>query len=421
MTQADPDPQHPHVAPAHTLSARVQLAVVGLVAGAALAAFGIATRGADGPKAAAGAGAAQARAAFIPTPEQLAGFKIVSVEAHDFATVQSTDGRIALNADTLTPVFSPYSGRVTRVHAGPGDRVAAGSPLLTLDASEFIQAQNDLRAAAATLASAQAQLNQARLTESRRHALFDAHGGALQDWQQSQTDLATATSAAHSAEAAHALVRDRLRVLGQSPAQIDALERSSGPLASSATVAAPLRGTVIDRQVGPGQYIQAGAANPVFTIGDLSTVWLVANVRQQDAAQVRRGQPVEVTVAALPGRRIAARVTQVAPAIDPATHRLAVRASVDNPDGALKPEMFATFRIVTGSASSAPAVPDSAVIYEGDSARLWVVDPDGSLAPRAIVTGRSDGGLIEVVQGIAPGQRIVAAGSLFIDRAAGAD
>jgi membrane fusion protein, heavy metal efflux system len=216
-------------------------------------------------------------------------------------------------------------------------------------------------------------------------------------------------------------VRNRLRVLGQSAAQVAALEQATGPLEAAATVDAPLRGTVIDRQVGPGQFIQAGSASPVFTIGDLSTVWLVANVRQQDAPLVRRGQSVEVRVGALPGRVLAARITQVAPAVDPNTHRLAVRATVDNPDGALKPEMFATFRIVTGAARSAPAVPDSAVIYEGDSARLWVLDPDGSITPRTIVTGRSDGGLVEVLNGVSAGQRIVAGGSLFIDRAAGVD
>jgi cobalt-zinc-cadmium efflux system membrane fusion protein len=175
---------------------------------------------------------------------------------------------------------------------------------------------------------------------------------------------------------------------------------------------------VVDRQVGPGQYAQAGAATPVFTIADLSSVWLIANVREADAARVRRGQTVEVHVLAYPDRTFAARVVYVAPTIDPNTHRLTVRAVIDNADGALKPEMFASFVILTSDAQQSPAVPESAVIYEGDSAHVWLLQPDGTLSIAPIRTGRSNDGFVEVLQGLKAGDRVVTKGSLFIDRAA---
>ena len=123
---------------------------------------------------------------------------------------------------------------------------------------------------------------------------------------------------------------------------------SAAKIDPEAIVAAPIRGTVIQRKIGLGQYINAGAADPVFAIGDLSKVWLVANVRETDAPLMRVGQAVEVRVLAYPGRLFSAKIAYVAPAVDASTHRLPVRAEVDNSDGALKPEMFANFSIITG-------------------------------------------------------------------------
>jgi cobalt-zinc-cadmium efflux system membrane fusion protein len=328
---------------------------------------------------------------------------IATVGRHAFVSEEMTEGKIAVDADRSTPVFSPYSGRVTRVIAGLGDMVKAGAALASIDASEFVQAQNDLSTAAA-------QVRLARINETRKHALFDAKGGSLQDWQQSQTDLTTA-------EIGLSAVRNRLRILGIPPVDIDALEhaRSIEPVA---TLRAPVAGVVVDRQVGPGQYLQSGSATPQFTIADTSTVWLLANVRETDAALVKIGQPVEVRVLAYPKRSFAARVTYVSPVIDPVTHRLPVRAQISNRDGALKPEMFASFRIVTSEPSESPAVPEAAVVYEGEAAHVWMAQPDGTLAYRAVHTGRREDGLIEVTQGLVPGDRVVTQGGIFIDQAA---
>jgi cobalt-zinc-cadmium efflux system membrane fusion protein len=130
---------------------------------------------------------------------------------------------------------------------------------------------------------------------------------------------------------------------------------------------------------------------------------------------------VEVRVLAYPGRIFKAKLAYVAPSVDPNTHRLPVRAEVENPDGALKPEMFARFSIITGDDTEAPAVPESAVVYEGETARVWVAGADKSLALRQIRVGRISEGKVEVVAGLAPGEQVVTSGSLFIDRAAKGD
>jgi cobalt-zinc-cadmium efflux system membrane fusion protein len=170
--------------------------------------------------------------------------------------------------------------------------------------------------------------------------------------------------------------------------------------------------------VGVGQYLQAGGSVPVFTIANPTSVWMLANVREADAGLVEVGQAVEVHVLAYPKRAFRARVTYVSASVDAVTHRLPVRAEIDNRDGALKPEMSASFHILTSAASISPAVPASAVVYEGDLAHVWVLAATDLLAYRAVHIGRSSDGLVEVLDGLKGGESIVTQGSLFIDQAA---
>ena len=337
------------------------------------------------------------------TAAQLATLEVDPVRSVSFRTERAADGRIALDADTTTQVFSAYSGRVTRVLVGIGEQVKAGTRLLAVEASEFVQGESDLYNDAS-------QLKLARINEERKHAAFESKGGSLQDWQQSQADLA-------AAQTALAAARNRLRILGKTDEEIQAMEaaRSADP---TAYVLAPIAGTVTERQVGPGQYVQAGAATPLYTIGNLASVWLVADVREEDAPLIDQGQQVEVRVLALPGRVFRATVTAVGAIVDPVTHRVAVRATIVNADGKLKPEMFASFSIITSAASSAPAVPEEAVVREGQEARVWVLQGANELALRQIRTGRINNGMVEVLQGLSAGERVVIRGSLFIDRAA---
>ncbi len=357
---------------------------------------------------------------FRPTSAQWASLRIAPVATLTFRSEEVTDGKIAIDDDHTTPVFSPYSGRVSKLIAKLGDVVEKGAPLIAVEASEFVQGQNDLVTAVAALNKARSQLTLAQITEKRQHELYLADAGALKDWEQAKADLAAVQSDLRSAEIALAATRNRLRIYGKSDKEISALENAQ-KMDPVAYVTAPISGTVTQRQVGLGQYIQSGAANPVYSIGDLSVVWLIANVREIDAPLMRVGQPVEVRVLAYPGRVFKAKIAWVAPSVDPGTHRLPVRAEVENSDRALKPEMFASFSITTGDASPAPAVPQDAIVYEGDTARVWVAQEDGSIASRSIRPGRINDGMVEILSGLAPGEKIVTSGTLFIDRAAQSD
>ncbi len=354
---------------------------------------------------------------FKPTDKQLASFKVMAVTAMSFQDEQLTEGKIALNGDKTTAVFSPFSGRVIQVLVNPGDTVKAGQSLMVVEATEFAQGVNDLAAARATLMTAKTQFSQAQVNERRKHGLFDARAGSLADWEQSRSDLVAAEGNLKTAETALTLVRNRLKILGKTERDIDALESSVG-LSAHASVNAPISGTITDRQVGPGQYIQAGAANPVFSIGDISSLWLMAQVREVDAPHMKVGAPVEVRVLAVPGKVYSAKVVAIAPVVDVNTRRVALRALISNADGALKPEMFANFRIITGNEKQSPGVPESAVVFEGDTARVWVAGDNGTLGLRNITVGRRSGNMLEVVAGLNIGEKIVTSGALFIDRAA---
>jgi cobalt-zinc-cadmium efflux system membrane fusion protein len=362
---------------------------------------------------------------FRPTQLQWRGLKLAPVTMMTFRPEQVTEGTIAVDDDLTTPVFSHYSGRVIKVIAMLGEVVEPGAPLFVIKASEFVQAQNDLITALANLQSSRSQLKMAQTTEKRTHELYLAQGGALKDWQQAQTDLITVQNTVRANEIALHAVRNRLRILGKTDEEIASLEaQPTQKLDPVATVSAPVRGTITQRQIGVGQYINseaAGATNPVYTISDLSTVYLIANVREVDAPLMHVGLPLEVHVLAYPGRVFKGKVSYVAPSIDPNTHRLPVRADVENPDRALKPGMFANFSIITGEASSEPAVPKEAIVYEGEQARVWIAGDGDTLALRQIRTGRSSDGMVEVRAGLSAGEKVVTSGTVFIDRAARAD
>jgi membrane fusion protein, heavy metal efflux system len=365
--------------------------------------------------------AAEPDGAFHPTDTQWGGLKLTPVRQVAFRDERATDGKIALNDDTTTPVFSPYSGRVSRLIAKPGDRVEAGAPLFAIEASEFVQGQNDLVTAVAGVEKAKSRVELSKTVEKRQRELLAIRGGALKDLEQAQSDLIGAQGDLRSAEIALAAVRNRLRILGRTDADIDHLEKVD-KIGAEAIVNAPIGGTIIQRKVGLGQYINVGATDPVFTVGSLSTVWLIANVRESDAPRMKVGQPVEVSVLAYPNRIFNAKLAYVAPALDPTTRRLPVRAEIDNPNRELLPEMFATFRIISGDARMTAAVPADAVIYEGAQARVWVARPaDKAVVSRSIEVGDTVNGLVEVRKGLQVGETVVASGTLFIDRAAARD
>jgi cobalt-zinc-cadmium efflux system membrane fusion protein len=282
-----------------------------------------------------------------------------------------------------------------------------------------VQAQNDFIAAISGVNKARSQLNLAGIVERRNKELYEGKAVALKEWQQSQNDLTAAQNDMRAAETALEAARNRLRILGRSDAEISEFQ-NTGHISAEIPIYAPIGGTIVQRKVGPGQYVTAGSSDPVFVIGDLSTVWLVAFVRETDAAMVRVGQDVQFTVLAYPDRTFSAKLNYVAAGLDPASRRLMVRATIDNPATLLKPEMYANVSIITQRDLAGVAVPREALIYEGNSVRVWVAHDDRTIELREIKTGLINGNMIQAVDGLRAGERVVTKGSLFIDRAASA-
>lgn len=351
------------------------------------------------------------------TDAQWTAVTVQAVELNIFRSEFRTEGKIAIDQDRTTRIFAPYAGRVTKLLAAPGDKVEQDQLVFVVEAADSVEAQKDFVAALTARNKATSQVALAQIVEQRMAALAKDKAAPLREWQEAQTSLAAAKNDLRSAEVAFQAARNRLRLVGKTNAEIDAFE-STGLLTPDAPVYSPLAGTILQRKIGPGQYVNAGAndSDPVFLIGDTSKVWLSAFVRESDAAKVRRGQRLTFKVLTHPDRAFESRIDYIAPAIDPDTRRLLVRATLDNPDGLLKPEMFANVTIIADEGQPTPAVPRSAVIYEDSTARVWVVRDDRSVELRRIRLGLVSDGLIQVLEGLRPGERIVTRGSLFIDR-----
>src|SRR6267378_1862302 len=366
-------------------------------------------------------GASKATASrFVPSEAVWASLSVEPVSERGFRAEHATEGKIAVNEESSTPIFSPYAGRVTKLLVKPSDTVERGQPLFVIEATDTVQGLNDFVAALSALNTARSKLNLTQIVEKRASDLYAGKAVPLKDWQQAQADLAAAQNDMRSSETAVEAARNRLRILGRTDEEI-AVFQEKRQISPDTPIYSPIEGTVVQRKIGPGQYISSGATDPAFVIGNLSTVWLTAFVRETDASNVSVGQDIVFSVLAAPGRTYHARINYVASAFDSATRRLLVRATVDNKDGVLKPEMFANVTLYSsGNLSRADmlGIPRNAVIYEGDVSKIWVARDDQSIELRQVKLGLTNGKMVQVLAGVWLGEKVITKGSLFIDRAA---
>jgi cobalt-zinc-cadmium efflux system membrane fusion protein len=359
---------------------------------------------------------------YYPTPKQWAALITEPVSELNFRAEHLTEGKIAVDEDRATLVYSPYAGRVIKLLAKPGDMVVAGQPLFVVESPDMVQAQNDFIGAVAGLNKARSQLDLAKIVENQNKSLYETRAVPLRDLQQSLAATLAAKNDTRAAETSLEVARNRLRILGKTDEEITTFSET-GAINPQTTIYSPIAGTVVQRKVGPGQYVNttsnsAAASDATFVIGDLSTVWLVAYVRESEAPNVRVGEALRFTVLAFPDRVFTANIAYVATSLDAATRRLLVRATLNNSESLLKPEMFASVTILTGEGDSSPAVPRDAVIYDGPSAHVWVARNDQSVEPRKIKTGINNGQMVQVLDGLKLGEKVVTKGSLFVDRTA---
>jgi len=349
------------------------------------------------------------------TADQMHQLDIVKVELCSFRLLKPAIGQIAFNEDASTVVLTPFSGRVTRLIAKIGDDVKRGDPLFEIDSPEVVQTQTDLIAAVQALEKSRHQLALTKRVADRQAGLFAEKATSQRELEQARADYASAETDLRTAEGTLAAARNRLRVLvGRSEEEVGRVERERliNPLI---TINAPIDGTVIGRKVGPGQYVRSDSGDPLYSISNLSTMWLKANVPENDIPLVRVGHEIEVRVAAVPGRVFKARVIAIGAASDSATRRVSVRSEIANPDGALKSEMFATFKIATGDGELSPGVPTEAVIWEGDVATVWAEREPMVFQRRKVKIGLEQEGTLQVLEGLKPGELVVGRGAIFVD------
>lgn len=348
------------------------------------------------------------------TNDQMHQLGIVKVELYPFRVQKLAIGQIAYNEDTSTAVLTPFPGRVTRLIAKIGDTVNRGDPLFEIDSPEVVQPQNDFIAAFSAMNKARSQLDLARIVEKRLKDLYEGKAAALKEYQQAQGQLVGAQNDMRSAEMSLEAARARLRIVGFTDAEVAAL-KDKGTVRRATPIPAPIDGTVIARKVGPGQYVRNDTGEALYIIADLSTMWLKAQVPEKEISSIRVGQDVEVKVSALPDRVLRARVTAINAATDATTRRVIVRSEIPNPEGALKSEMFASFKIATGADEPSPSVPVQAVIREGDHAVVWVEEEPMLFRRRKVTLGIEQEGRMQIREGLKAGELVAGRGAIFVD------
>lgn len=368
----------------------------------------------EAPAAKSGASAPKSDRVIVK-PEQMHQIVTRPVEQRAFHVVKPGIGQIAFNEDSSSVVQTPFSGRITKIHAKVADVVKPGDPLFELESPEVVQAQTDLVAALHGLGKARSQLALAKRTLDRQSSLITGNATSHRDLDQAKNDFAQAEADLKTAEGTLTSARNKLRVLvGRSEAEVRRFEETR-IINPTVTVHAPIAGTIVARKIGPGQYVRSDVSDPLFSIADLTTMWLKAAVPENDIAHIRVGQDIEVVVAALPERAFKAKVSSIGSTSDSSTRRITVKAELPNPDGMLKAEMFATFRILTGAGDTGPGIPPEALIWDGNETVVWVQVEDKVFQRRKVKAGREHMGLIRIHEGLTAGEIVATRGAIFID------
>jgi cobalt-zinc-cadmium efflux system membrane fusion protein len=349
---------------------------------------------------------------ILVTADQLNQIATDVVKERQVKVDRKATGKVAFNEDRMTPVFTPYSGRVVELLANKGENVKAGDPLVVLESPDFVAAQNDLVSARSDVAKAKIGVDAAKVAADRARDLHAHEALATKDLQQAEADLARAQDEVRRADAALAAVESRLALFGKNPQEIANLGQRVDQLV---TLRAPISGTIVDRKIGPGQFVKPDAPDPLFLISDLTTLWVLADVYESDVALIHQNMPVEVTVEAFADRTFPARISFISPTVDPSTRTLRVRCLVSNPNGLLRPDMFATVKMGAAGQESALIVPAAAVVVDGADSLVFTAEGPGQFRRRRIQVGPEvEGGGFVVQSGLRPGEGIATKGALLL-------
>jgi len=332
---------------------------------------------------------------FTIPPDQMAHVQVVTIAPTTMKRTLRLTGSVAYNAFNTTPVITQVGGPVSRILVVPGEHVKAGQAMLEVSSPDYSQLLNAYLKAADSF----------RLSEknyTRAQDLFQHHAIAERDLEQAESDKNQAQADLNAAE-------QGLKILGiKDPSGL-----AKAPSSAQVPVLAPIGGEVVERLVAPGQVVQAGQTQ-AFTISDLSTVWVLANVYQGDLAFVHGGDEVVVQTDAYPNS-FHGKISFVSPALDPTTRTLQARVAVDNPGEKLKRDMYCTVTVTAGSIANVVAVPNASVLRDDNNQPfVYVARGANQFGRRDVELGESQNGQTRILKGISPGERVVGDGSLFL-------
>ena len=331
------------------------------------------------------------------TDAQRSNIKLATVVAGSFRKTVDATGIVDFDNDQATAMLAPFSGTVSKLYVQPGATVKKGDPLATVVSSDYASAVSTYRKA---LVVAQ---NTRRLADLDKDLL--AHQGvSAREAQQAETDAASAESDRDAA-------LQSLQSLGVDPGLIKDTQEGRVTAAVQGTIRSPIAGTVVERLIQPGQLLQTGTT-PVFTVADLSKVWVMAHVFGTDLAAVHLGDIAEISV---PGKTLSGTVNNIAAQVDPNTRSVAVRIVVNKPGDFLKRQMYVQVAIQDRQQTPGLLIPVSAVLRDDQNLPfVYVRQPDGSFARAHVNLGYRSGDQNAIDGGLTPGQQVVTDGALFL-------
>jgi len=332
---------------------------------------------------------------FTIPQDQMAHVQVVTVEPSKLTRVLRLSGNVSFNAFKTTPVITQVGGPVSRILAVPGEHVHAGQPLLTVSSPDY----SLLRA---SYLKARDVYRVADKNFARAQDLYAHNAIAERDLLQAESDRNQAQADLDASE-------QGLKILGiPKPDELEKMASSPEiPLLS------PISGVVTERDVAPGQLLQAGTTQ-AFVVSDMRTVWILANVYQGDLAFVKVGDTVSVTTDSYPDI-FHGKISFVSPAVDPNTRTLQARIEVDNAGEKLKNNMYCVATVTAGAIQNAISVPDAAILRDDENQPfVYVANGSNQFGRRQIEIGQSQGGQTQVLKGLAAGEKVVGDGSLFL-------
>jgi cobalt-zinc-cadmium efflux system membrane fusion protein len=332
--------------------------------------------------------------------KQTGTLKIGPVASREFALLKTAVGTIDFNENLLVQVFSQYQGKILKAFYNIGEEVQSGDVLFTIDSPDLLAAESALLAAGGVL-----ELQ--KRTLARALNLLKAGGSA-------QKDVDQATSDQQTAEGNFKAAKDAVRIFGKSDAEVEQI-LVDRRLDSTLVVPSPISGRIVSRNAAPGFLTQPGVAPAPFTVADLSTMWMLANVIETDAPAYKLGQEVEVRVPAYPDKVFKGHVTALGAMIDPNTHRQLVRSEIDDPQHLLRSGMLASFVIRVGDPVRSIAVPAEGVVREGDGTMtVWSTKDGRRFIKRTVKTGLQQDGWTQILEGLSPDETVVTDGAVFL-------